>query len=60
MEDRDVYFEANKDSWNKRTAVHRDSGFYGLADFKKGNLPEDGIKKMVEMAKGLIPQYKAK
>ena len=36
MEDRDVYFEANKDSWNKRTAVHRDSVFYGLADFKKG------------------------
>ena len=31
-----------------------------LAEFKKGNLPEDGIKKMVEMARGLIPQYKAK
>ena len=30
-----------------------------LAEFKKGNLPEDGIKKMVELAKGLIPQYKA-
>ncbi len=30
-----------------------------LAEFKKGNLPEDGIKKMVEMANGLIPQYKA-
>src|SRR4026209_486236 len=29
-----------------------------LAEFKKGNLPEDGIKKMVEMAKQLIPQYK--
>jgi len=26
--------------------------------FKQGNLPEDGIKKMVEMAKQLIPQYK--
>ena len=31
-----------------------------LAEFKKGNLPEDGIKKMVELANGLIPQYKAK
>lgn len=29
-----------------------------LAEFKKGNLPEDGINKMVELAKGLIPQYK--
>ena len=31
-----------------------------LKDFKEGKLPEDGIKKMVEMAKTLIPQYKAK
>ena len=31
-----------------------------LAEFKKGNLPEDGMKKMVEMANGLIPQYKGK
>lgn len=30
-----------------------------LAEFKKGNLPEDGIKKMVQMAKELIPQFKA-
>lgn len=29
-----------------------------LAEFKKGNLPEDGIHRMVEMAKGLIPQFK--
>jgi len=29
-----------------------------LADFKKGNLPDDGVKKMVELANGLIPQYK--
>jgi F-type H+-transporting ATPase subunit alpha len=29
-----------------------------MADFKKGNLPEDGLKAMVEMAKGLMPQYK--
>ena len=30
-----------------------------LAEFKKGNLPEDGIKKMVKLANTLIPQYKA-
>jgi F-type H+-transporting ATPase subunit alpha len=29
-----------------------------LADFKQGSLPDDGIKKMVELANGLIPQYK--
>jgi F-type H+/Na+-transporting ATPase subunit alpha len=29
-----------------------------LAEFKKGALPEDGIKKMVDMAKGLMAQYK--
>ena len=29
-----------------------------LAEFKKGNLPEDGLKAMVELAQGLIPQYK--
>jgi F-type H+-transporting ATPase subunit alpha len=29
-----------------------------MAEFKKGNLPEDGLKKMVELANTLIPQYK--
>ena len=29
-----------------------------LAEFKKGNLPDDGVKKMVELSKHLIPQYK--
>jgi F-type H+-transporting ATPase subunit alpha len=29
-----------------------------LADFKKGNLPEEGLKQMVEMVKGLMTQYK--
>src|SRR5690242_370690 len=29
-----------------------------LAEFKRGNLPEDGIKKMADLANGLIPQYK--
>jgi F-type H+-transporting ATPase subunit alpha len=30
-----------------------------MAEFKKGNLPEEGLKKMVELAKGIIPQYKS-
>jgi len=30
-----------------------------MVEFKKGNLPEDGMKKMVELANGLIPQYKS-
>jgi F-type H+-transporting ATPase subunit alpha len=29
-----------------------------LVEFKKGNLPEDGINKMVKMAQDLIPQFK--
>jgi F-type H+-transporting ATPase subunit alpha len=29
-----------------------------LAEFKKGVLPADGLKQMVELAKGLMPQYK--
>lgn len=29
-----------------------------LAEFKKGNLPEDGLKQMVELANGIIAQYK--
>jgi len=29
-----------------------------LAEFKKGNLPEDGINKMTELVKGLVSQYK--
>ncbi len=29
-----------------------------FAEFKKGNLPEDGLKKMVELAKNIMPQFK--
>ena len=29
-----------------------------LGEFKKGNLPEDGIKKMIELAKNIMEQYK--
>ncbi len=30
------YFDANKDAWNKRTLVHKDSSFYDLVTFKAG------------------------
>jgi 2-polyprenyl-3-methyl-5-hydroxy-6-metoxy-1,4-benzoquinol methylase len=30
------YFEENKQAWNKRTGVHKDSAFYDLASFKQG------------------------
>ena len=36
MENYQSYFEQNKDSWNKRTAVHKESAFYDLDSFKKG------------------------
>jgi SAM-dependent methyltransferase len=36
MEDHNQYFEANKNLWNQRTAVHKDSEFYNLAAFKAG------------------------
>jgi len=29
-----------------------------LAAFKKGNLPEDGLKAMVALAQSIMPQYK--
>jgi F-type H+-transporting ATPase subunit alpha len=29
-----------------------------LADFKKGNLPEDGLKKVTELASSIAGQYK--
>jgi F-type H+-transporting ATPase subunit alpha len=29
-----------------------------MAEFKKGNLPEDGVKRMVDLANTIIPQYK--
>jgi F-type H+-transporting ATPase subunit alpha len=30
-----------------------------LAEFKKGNLPDDGIKRMVELANSIMHAYKA-
>jgi len=36
MENIDELFEANKNLWNQRTVVHKDSAFYDLAGFKAG------------------------
>lgn len=36
MENFNQYFEANKELWNQRTVVHKDSSFYNLAGFKAG------------------------
>jgi len=36
MKDHNQYFEANKNLWNQRTSVHKDSEFYNLAAFKAG------------------------
>lgn len=30
------YFQANKDLWNQRTTIHKDSAFYNLKGFKAG------------------------
>ena len=36
MTGNEKYFEANRDLWNQRTMVHKDSSFYNLAGFKAG------------------------
>ena len=36
MNDLNHYFETNRQSWNKRTTIHKDSSFYGLKEFKEG------------------------
>jgi SAM-dependent methyltransferase len=36
MENYNQYFDANKDLWNQRTAVHKDSSFYDREGFKAG------------------------
>ncbi len=38
METYESHFEENKQAWNKRTGIHKDSGFYDLQSFKKGKL----------------------
>ena len=37
MNDYQQYYEANKDSWNKRTQIHQKSEFYGLEEWKNNN-----------------------
>ena len=36
MENFNEYFDANKNLWNQRTTIHKDSSFYNLAGFKNG------------------------
>ena len=36
MKDNSQYFESNKNLWNQRTLVHKNSSFYNLAGFKAG------------------------
>ncbi|MFN8288920.1 MAG: class I SAM-dependent methyltransferase [Chitinophagaceae bacterium] len=36
MSNSENYFQANKELWNQRTAVHKDSTFYNLAGFRAG------------------------
>ena len=38
------YFDANKDGWNKRTAVHKASAFYDVETFKKGRSSLNAIE----------------
>ena len=44
MDQHQSYFEANRESWNKRTAVHKDSAFYDLEAFKNGMLSLNKIE----------------
>jgi 2-polyprenyl-3-methyl-5-hydroxy-6-metoxy-1,4-benzoquinol methylase len=36
MDNHELYFEANRELWNQRTIVHKDSAFYDLAGFRSG------------------------
>lgn len=38
------YFDANKDGWNKRTAIHKNSAFYNVEAFKKGKTSLNNIE----------------
>ncbi len=44
MEMYQSYFDQNRQSWNKRTAVHKDSAFYDLDSFKKGKSSLNSIE----------------
>jgi len=49
MNNFEKYFDANKEAWNKRTAVHKDSAFYDLEGFKKGKTSLNKIE-LTELA----------
>ncbi len=38
------YFQINREHWNKRVPIHRDSGFYDLEGFKKGKSTLNAIE----------------
>ena len=44
IENHDQYFEANKDIWNQRTGIHKDSTFYDVAGFKNGAISLTSIE----------------
>ncbi|MBL0336122.1 MAG: hypothetical protein IPP73_12670 [Chitinophagaceae bacterium] len=50
----DNYFAANKDIWNKRTQIHRDSSFYDRAGFIAGK------DVLTEIERGEIGDVKGK
>jgi 2-polyprenyl-3-methyl-5-hydroxy-6-metoxy-1,4-benzoquinol methylase len=43
-EDYNNYFEANKEAWNKRTGVHKDSAFYDVPGFINGKSTLNNIE----------------
>jgi hypothetical protein len=45
MENYNQSFSVNKDLWNQRTAIHKDSSFYNLAGFKAG----ENVLKPIEL-----------
>ena len=45
MENRNnKYFEVNKETWNKKVAIHSKSDFYNVEDFKKGKTSLNAIE----------------
>ena len=46
----EIYFKSNKELWNKKTAFHKESAFYDLAEFKKGR----NVLNDIELKKALI------
>ena len=51
IEDIELELQSNHDDFYRRIVTY-------IIDSIEGNLPEDGLKQMVDLANGLIPQYK--